>query len=181
MNKLTKGAIAIAIGVGAVFAAPLAANADTYVPGTTATVTVASTPGSRVPFTIPAGVFTPSTPITGTVSGDGADGVTAVVKAAQSGTLSVGTSDAAGGLSSSVVVPADATGTLTGTFSDGTHTATVNFVTGVLAATGTAAGLAHTGQYISLAAIWGGVGVVLLGAAFVSVRAVSRRRQTSAS
>jgi hypothetical protein len=172
MNKLTKGLATAALIAGAVFAAPVAANAATYTPGVPDTAAANATVGGPFTLTFQAGVFTPNAPLTATFSSDGAvptsATATGVFHAATAGPVAVGSANAAGGVTLSGTVPATATSDITVTVTDGTNTAA-----------GTS-GLATTGTYISLATVWGAVGLVALGGGFLVVRS-TRKRQGSAT
>jgi hypothetical protein len=191
MKKLTKGLATAALIAGAVFAAPVAANAATYTPGVPDTTVSTATVGGPFALTFQAGVFTPNAPLTATFSSAGpvptSATATGVFHAATAGPVAVGSANAAGGVTLRGTVPASATSDITVTVTDGTNTAvgTINVVAAPAgagsAATAGTSGLATTGTYISLATVWGAVGLVALGGGFLVVRSTRKRQGSTTS
>lgn len=190
MNKLTKALAASAIIAGAVFAAPVAANAATYVPPTTPVVsssTGASTvaPGGSFTVNFGAGTFTPNGAVSVTLTSTGTVPTDATIKpatfvAAQSAPIT-GTAGATGAAVLTGTVPANATASITVSATDLATGHVVTATIAVAAAAGTGTGtasssLATTGTYISIATIWGAVGLVALGGGLIAVRVVTRRK-----
>ncbi|TAM70036.1 MAG: hypothetical protein EPN48_06525 [Microbacteriaceae bacterium] len=162
--------------VAGIFVAPLAANAA-YVPS--GTVSGSATAGGTVTASFGAGTFTPSETVHVTV--DGAGTVTiGVFKAAVVSADRTASSN--GALGVPITLPSSASGTYTVTATGATsgNTATATFT--VQSASGSSSGaasgngLADTGSTISILAIWIAAGLLLLGAAFITVRIVVRRQ-----
>jgi len=186
MRKLTKALAAMALVAGAVFAVPAAANAATYVPGATDTTTTTAVPGGPFTLNFASGVFTPNAPLDATFTSAGAvptTATTATFRAATAGPVAVGNANAQGGATLTGTVPANATADITVTLTDGTHTAvgTIDVVGAAAATTTGTSGLATTGTYISLATVWGAVGIIALGGGFVLVRQLNRKREGASS
>jgi len=81
-------------------------------------------------------------------------------------------------------IPSNATANIGATITDGANTATATIPVTLAATTTTTttsttstSGLATTGTYISLATVWGAVGLVALGGGFVMVRQLNRKRE----
>ena len=191
MNKLTKALAASALIGGAVFAAPLAANAaTTYTPqgsNTCSTDTVA--PGSTFTIICVSGTFEPGSALVINLSSTGAvpTNTTAAVFHAATATAT-GTANSNGGTTITGTVPSNATANISVTAADPTgNTGTGEIVLARTAPAGTTpAGttpttpLATTGTYISLATVWGAVGLVALGGGAIAVRQISRKRENNA-
>jgi len=169
---------ALGLVIMAFFAAPLAANAAGYGGGTVA-FSGSFTPGGTVNVQFDAGSFQGSEPVHVTVSGAGA--ITFAVFKADT-ISSDKTAAADGSLTVAINLPADASGTYSVT---GTGANSGTPVTGSFSVSGTGgsgggtnagSGLADTGSTVSILAFWIAGGLVLLGAAFVTVRVVVRRQ-----
>jgi hypothetical protein len=187
MHRLIKVAAAAALAGAAIFAAPLAANAATTYPPGTPTVTGAAA-GTVIGSTAPGGRFTvlfnaifkPNHELTVYFFSAGSVPTSlGAFHAATSPALASSTT-ATGAASVTATMPADASAPVTIEATDGTTTAAITIpVEGAaaLAATGggSAAALSQTGTYISLVTVWGAVGLVALGAAFVGIRSYRRR------
>jgi hypothetical protein len=183
MKNLTKTLAAAAIVAGAVLAGPVAANAATYVPNTTDTAKVTAVPGGSFTLTFHSAVFTPSAPLTAKFTSTGpvpTAATTATFLAATAGPVAVGNANAEGGATLTGTVPAAATADITVTLSDGTHTG-VGTIDVVDAAGAGSSNLATTGTYISVATVWGAIGLVALGGGLVAVRAANRRKGAGAA
>jgi hypothetical protein len=178
MNKLTKALAASAIIAGAVFAAPVAANAATYVPTADDTAATTTAPGGTFSLNFDSGVFIPGHALNATFSSTGPVPTTATAAtflAATAGPVAVGNANAQGGVTLTGTVPANATASITVTLTDGTNTAVGTIALPAAAGTGSSS-LATTGTYISIATVWGAVGLVALGGGLIAVRRVTRRK-----
>lgn len=194
MRKLAKTLAVLAVAGAAVVAAPMAAEAATYTPGTP-TVTGAAA-GTVTGSTAPGGTFTvhfnavfqPRHDLTVFfVSAGAVPESLGDFRAAESPALAT-TTDGTGAAVVTATMPADASAPVTIEATDGTTTAAITIpvagvaVAAAAATTGTpSSGLATTGTYVSLATVWGAVGLVVLGAAFLGVRRYGRRRPGEAS
>lgn len=179
LNKLTKALAASAIIAGAVFAAPVAANAATYVPTADATTSTTAVPGGPFSLTFDNGDFTPNAALKATFTSTGpvpTTASTAAFLAATAGPVAVGNANAQGGATLTGTVPANATADITVTLTDGIYTA-VGTIDVTAAAGAGSSSLATTGTYISIATIWGAVGLVALGGGLIAVRVVTRRKR----
>ncbi|MCL2515964.1 MAG: hypothetical protein FWD85_03950 [Microbacteriaceae bacterium] len=184
MHKLTKALVAATIVGGAVFAAPLAANAAPYTPAGSSTITVTETgaPGSTFTLVIISGTFVPGSTLTVTFSSTGPvpTSATAASFLAATSTVNAGTANASGGATITGTIPADATSNINVTVTD----AAGNSASGVIAVNAAGTGssnLATTGTYISLATVWGAVGLVALGGGFIVVRQMNAKRRDGQS
>lgn len=187
MKKITKALAASALIGGAVFAVPAVANAATYTPGATATATATATPGGAFALAFAAGDFVPGSTLTITLSSTGpvpTDATAAVFHAATA--TASGTANSQGGTTVTGTVPANATGNIVVTATDpagnsavGTIYVTAASTTTTTTATTSTTGLATTGTYISLATVWGAVGLVALGGGAIAVRQIGRKREQS--
>ncbi|HEY0248658.1 MAG TPA: hypothetical protein VGC45_10390 [Gryllotalpicola sp.] len=143
------------------------------------------------PFYFPAHTFAPGSIVHCFITGYGGFSFYGTFTADESGSISLGTAAADGSLSAQLKAHgADLAGkTLNATLTDSTGktvTQTVTVPTTATKGAATAAtssvtaadpgSLASTGTYISLATVWGAVGLVALGAAFVTMRSVVRRK-----
>ena len=181
MKMITKALVASGIAAGAVLAVPVAANAATYVPGNPTVYNVTVAPGGTFNLVINNGTFVDNAPLSISISGPGAVPTDATAAVFHSATATAsGTANAAGGTTISGTIPAAATGTisLTATDPEG-DSATVAVNTGVATAATSTTGLATTGTYISLATVWGAVGLVALGGGVIAVRQATRKREQS--
>jgi len=138
------------------------------------------------PFFFGAHTFHPGEVVTIVITGFGGFHFTGTFTADESGSITLGTAAADGSLSKTL----KATGgtelagtTLNATATDSSGTSVTQTVSvpadAAKSASVTSAdpsALAQSGTYISLATIWGAVGLVALGAAFVIMRAVTRRK-----
>lgn len=177
MNKLTKTIAAGALVAGAVFAAPLAANADTtYVPGAPDAI-VATVNGSTFTAPFGDGTFASNSALTGSFTSTGAVPTTAsaTFRAATVSGIALGSSSATGSATVTGTIPADASAPITLTVVDAEGNSAVATIAVTAAGTGSS-NLATTGTYISAAVIWGAVGLVALGGGLVAVRLVARRK-----
>ncbi|GAA4174900.1 hypothetical protein [Gryllotalpicola koreensis] len=191
MKKLTKALAASAIIAGAVFAAPVAANAATYVPPTTPVVSGGGSvaPGGAATIHYGAGTFTADGAVSVAIALPGNAVATGSVTPAAflAATSAInGTAGHTGAATLTVDLPADVTGNVQVTATDVATGRTVSSVIKVAAAPGAASltaadpNLARTGTYISLATVWGAVGLVAVGAGFIAIRTTARRKKAAA-
>ncbi|MFC4243354.1 hypothetical protein ACFOYW_08205 [Gryllotalpicola reticulitermitis] len=182
MKKLTKAVAASALVAGALFAVPAAANAATYTPNVPTTYTVNVGPGGTFNLVIANGTFIANSTLNISISSTGPvpTDVTAAVFHSATATAT-GSANANGGTTLSGTVPTDATAPITLTAQDPAgDSATVTIAAAATTTTTTTTsttGLATTGTYISLATVWGAVGLVALGGGAIAVRQISRKRQ----
>ncbi|AYG04184.1 hypothetical protein [Gryllotalpicola protaetiae] len=189
MKNLTKTLIASAIVAGGIFAGPVAANAADYTPPTTPVVTGPSgagavAPGAAVTINFGDHTFTDGGSISAVFSSTGDVPATgtlspAVFVAAQSNPIT-GTASGTGSAVLRATVPADASSAIQVAVTDA---ATGHVVSATIAVAGTGAGsnLATTGTYISIATIWGAVGLLALGGGLIAVRVAVRRKDRPAA
>lgn len=175
----------IAIVIVAVFASPMAANAAGYVPAGNITVTGNATPGGTVVVSFANGSFTGGEDVSFSVTGEGGATLSALRAAVSTVTL-VKPANASGAVSVNVKLPANASGsyTLTATGLTSTNIGTAT-ITVVAADGGTTAipgrGLAATGAGdLTVLLLWGGAGMLLLGAALLVVLSFVRRQRANA-
>lgn len=143
------------------------------------------------PFIFPAHTFHPGATVHVYITGFGGFSFFGTFQATESGSLSLGTAAADGSLNATLKASGakDLAGeTLNATVTDNAGT-TVSQSIAVPSATTSSStaltssvtsvgsvGLAHSGTYISLATVWGAIGLVALGAAFLTMRTITRRR-----
>ena len=184
MLKLTKALAASVIVAGAVFAAPLAANAAPAYPAPTnapaapgASSTVA--PGGQFSVPFPDHSFIANHLVEATFISAGPVPQPATFLAATS-TLTT-TSTNTGAATFTGTLPAGAVGVITIQATDGVnnHSATITVAAGG-ALSASDPSLATTGTYISLATVWGAVGLVAVGAGFITIRTMARRKKATA-
>jgi hypothetical protein len=193
MHRLTKALVVVAVAAATAVGGPLAADAATaYPPGTPAvtgaaagTVTGSISPGGTFTVHFNA-VFIPRHDLAVYfVSAGSVPTALADFRAAESPALST-TTGPLGDATVSATLPADASAPVTVEATDGTTTAAITIpVTAPAAAVSveTAAGagtLSQTGTYISIATVWGAVGVAALGVAFLLMRSFTRRGRIGA-
>jgi hypothetical protein len=178
---LKKTFAVIALAVLAVFAVPVAANAAGYVPASNVRVSGSVTAGAALDVIFADGSF--GGPGTGedvsfAVSGSGSATLSTFKAATMTTVKSTG---AQGGVTLTVTLPTDATGsyTVTGTgLTSGTvGTATLTVAAPDAGAANTGDNPASTGFDASVLLIWSAVGALLLGAALVIVLSIVRRRR----
>jgi hypothetical protein len=144
------------------------------------------------PFYFPAHTFHPGAIVHCFITGYGGFSFKGTFVADETGSLNLGTAAADGSLTAQLKASGgtDLAGqTLNATVTDSSGTTVTQSVTvpADAAKSGAAAGsssvtaadpgsLAETGSYISLATVWGAVGLVALGAGFVTMRSVTRRK-----
>jgi hypothetical protein len=145
------------------------------------------------PFTFPAHTFHPGSIVHILITGFGGFSFFGTFTADESGSINLGTAAADGSLTAQLKASGatDLAGqTLNATVTDSSGTSVTQSVTVPADAAKSAAttkgassvtaadpgSLASTGSYISLATVWGAVGLVALGAGFVTMRAVVRRK-----
>jgi hypothetical protein len=143
------------------------------------------------PFFFPAHTFHPGSIVHIFITGFGGFSFFGTFTADESGSLDLGTAAADGSLTAQLKASggSDLAGqTLNATVTDSSGTSVTQTVAVPAdAAKGSAAAsssvtaadpgsLASTGSYISLATVWGAVGLVALGAGFVTMRSVVRRK-----
>jgi hypothetical protein len=144
------------------------------------------------PFYFPAHTFHPGAIVHCFITGYGGFSFKGTFVADESGGLTLGTAAADGSLTAQLKASGgtDLAGqTLNATVTDSSGTTVTQSVAvpADAAKSGAAAGsssvtaadpgsLAETGSYISLATVWGAVGLVALGAGFVTMRSVTRRK-----
>lgn len=174
-------AAAVALLAAALTTLPLAANASTYPPAGSGTVSSSTVvPGGTVTFSVANDIFEPGEPVTVTLTGENASGASlAFVKfAVQTKTLGVLEANAQGGLDPiSIRFPADASGPYTITaISPSAGGGVSATVTAVAAGSGAGGVLPATGSdSASLLGVWiGGGALVLAGGALAVVAAVRR-------
>ncbi len=186
-HKISKAAAALAVAIAAVFAAPAVANA--YTPDTP--VPSALVPGVPTPVAAPADTFIPGETVTFTLTGEGVGtGNLAFVAFAVSSTSVDKTATADGGAVVTVTLPEDATGSyaLTAVSESGATFAAPAI--GVAAAAGGDGGtdggsddgsaggpaLGDTGfDGDALLGLWVGGGVLVLAGASIAVATSVRR------
>lgn len=174
----------------AVFSVPLAANADSYVPGGGCSVSPSTVrQGGTAVFTCTAGTFADSENVAFVVSGT--DGSNASLASFRTSTSSIGITKLSGSDGSAtlnITVPGDASGpyaiTGTGKTSNASSTATITVVPAstTVSTTGSSGfangrGLADTGSVVSTSLLWIGSGIVVLGAIVLLALALTRRRR----
>jgi hypothetical protein len=188
MLKITKALVASSIIAGAVFAAPLAANAaPVYTPPTNAPAVPAASstvaPSGHFTVAFPDGTFTPLHAVEATFSSAGAVPAGNATFLAATSTLRT-TSTKTGAATFTGTLPAGAVGAITVQATDGVHSAaatiTVAAPTGLARTASSDPSLATTGTYISLATIWGAVGLVAVGGGFIAIRTMARRKSAGA-
>jgi hypothetical protein len=143
------------------------------------------------PFYFPAHTFHPGSIVHVIITGFGGFSFVGTFTADESGSINLGTAAADGSLTAQLKASGstDLAGqTLNATVTDSSGTSVTQSVAVPADATksGAAASssvttadpgsLAETGSYISLATIWGAVGLIALGAGFVTMRSVTRRK-----
>ena len=169
---MTRKLVAAALlALAAVFAIPAVANAAGYTGDGPGAVTAVAGEAVALTFTD----LPPNTP--STASAD--DAVTlSILKAA---TASKPT-DASGSVTYSAMATEPGTYTVTVTAGSAVATATLTVVPADTAGggSGTGGGLADTGYDVSMLAVWGGVGAIVLGAALIAVLVTVRRNRASA-
>lgn len=168
--KLTKTITALAAAFVVVLGGASASYAaDDYTPEITGGPTTIAAGGSGT-FTFTD--FVPNEPVTFTLTGEnGAGASLAAVAAITSATL-VKNADAAGNVSVTVTLPANASGTYTLTAAGANGAPSTTF------SVPASAGLGATGADISPIMLWGVVGIVGLGViALIAVSAVRRSRR----
>lgn len=144
------------------------------------------------PFFFPAHTFHPGEVVHIVITGFGGFSFVGTFTANESGSIDLGTAAADGSLTAQLKASGstDLAGqTLNATVTDSSGTAVTQSVSvpADAAKSGAAASsssvtsadpgsLAETGSYISLATVWGAVGLIALGAGFVTMRSVTRRK-----
>jgi hypothetical protein len=148
------------------------------------------------PFIFPAHTFHPGATVHVWITGFGGFSFFGTFQASESGSLNLGTAAADGSLNATLKASGakDLAGqTLNATVSDnaGTSVSQSIAVPAATSASSTAAtttsslksvksvdsaSLAQSGTYISLATVWGAIGLLALGAAFLAMRTITRRR-----
>lgn len=171
---------ALALVLMGFFALPLAANAAGYPPDGNVLISGNKTPGGVVHVEFSQGFFTGGESVHFTVDGAGTVSIAAFKAATVSTDKAANTN---GSIAFDITLPANASGTytVTGTGSQSGTTGSASFTVtaadaGGSTATNAGSGLADTGSTISMLAIWVASGLVLLGAAFVTVRVIVRRQ-----
>lgn len=194
-KKLLAGAV---LAVMAIFAAPVAANAENYVPtGGCSMSPSAIEAGASGTFTCSASTFAANEAVSYTISGENGSTATltsyrtsGVVRASVSSAKTVKAAAADGGSSLTIQVPQNASGTYTLTAASTTRTVSSNIAvvpadgaaaTSTKGDTSTAAngdsGLATTGSQFVFTIAWIGGLIVLLGLALLFFLLYRRRRQ----
>lgn len=179
MKKIIAAAVLVVVGV---FAVPLAANAEGYVPSTSVSVSGAPTAGGTVDVGFASGSFTPNEQVTFAVTGSGR----ATLSAATATVTLTKTAAASGATSVDVKLPAGATGTYsltaTGLTSGNIATAalTVAPADASSASGATAGALAFTGSTGSMLLLWSAGGAIVLGIALMLVLSLRRRQAANA-
>ncbi|GAA4174891.1 hypothetical protein [Gryllotalpicola koreensis] len=143
------------------------------------------------PFYFPAHTFHPGSIVHVIITGFGGFSFVGTFTADESGSINLGTAAADGSLTAQLKASGstDLAGqTLNATVTDSSGTSVTQSVAvpADAAKSGAAASssvttadpgsLAETGSYISLATVWGAVGLLALGAGFVTMRSVTRRK-----
>jgi len=143
------------------------------------------------PFFFPAHTFHPGSIVHVIITGFGGFSFVGTFTADESGSIDLGTAAADGSLTAQLKASGstDLAGqTLNATVTDSSGTSVTQSVAvpADAAKSGAAASssvttadpgsLAETGSYISLATVWGAVGLLALGAGFVTMRSVTRRK-----
>jgi hypothetical protein len=142
------------------------------------------------PFSFAAHTFHPGAHVHVHITGFGGFSFFGTFKATESGSIDLGTAAADGSLSAQLKAAGAKTlagQTLNATVTDNAGTSVTQTITVPADAAKTAASsssikaadpgsLASTGSYISLATVWGAVGLLALGAGFVTMRSVVRRK-----
>ncbi|MFC4245376.1 hypothetical protein ACFOYW_18575 [Gryllotalpicola reticulitermitis] len=185
---------ALAIALGAVLATPVAAQAS-YTPGadTVGVVSGPVVPGGNFTIEFGDGLFTPSAALTVEYSSTGPVPSSATFTASRSERLQAGNATHSGGARVTGTVPKSAVGSINATVSDGSNvgTAILTVITAGGSVTndasmdsGSSAGagpeaLAHTGTYLTVAIIWGAIGLAVLGAGFLAACSLQRSPQVS--
>ncbi len=173
---IRKAVIAALLVPIALLAAPLAASAVGYVPEGNVTVSGSTEPGGTATVTFSDGSFLGGESVSGSATGD----PTPTLGILKTGTVTTTKSaTAGGGVSFTVGLPTNATGTYTltavGEESGNVGTASIT-VTPADSGSGSDTGLPNTGSSVPMLAVWIGAGLVALGAGLVSVFVVRRRK-----
>lgn len=182
MRKITKIATASALVLGALFVAPVAANAAEYVPASNVTVAGPVTPGGTDTVGFAAGSFTPGETVTFSVTGAGRASLAALAQQTVSLTK---TASSTGSTSVKVTLPVGGSGTYsltaTGATSGNVATAALTVVPADSGSTATdpSGSLAFTGSTVSMLVVWSAAGAVALGIAFMVVLALVRRQRNA--
>lgn len=188
---MKKTIAALVLAGAAVMAAPLAANAEGYVPSSNVSVSGAVVAGGTTVINFAPGSFADSENVTISVTGAGAVTIGALPTTTVTATR---TASATGSLSAPITLPRGASGTyeLTATGATSGNIATTA-LTVVPAATTTGttttvttsvtnpgSGLAFTGSTVPALLVWSAGGAVVLGGALVGVTAATRRSRKNA-
>lgn len=183
----------LVVAIAALFAAPVAANAQTYVPtGGCSLAPATISAGGHSTYTASAGTFGPSSHVDFSITGTDA----AHASLSDGGVSGTGdpvfTTNSTGATTVSISLPADASGQyqITGTQVFGGVTATCTCTLTVLAHTdavvtpaladptdpSSSNQLAHTGEVVYTSIGWVGGGIILAGIALLIWRRLGRRR-----
>ncbi|PZE27893.1 MULTISPECIES: sortase [unclassified Curtobacterium] len=182
---MKKTIAALVLAGAAVMAAPMAANAEGYVPASNVSVSGSVVAGGTTIINFAPGSFADSENVTISVTGAGA--VTIGALPTQTVTA-VRQASATGSLNAPITLPRGASGTyeVTATGVTSGNIATTALTVVPAAATGTGAtvtatstgtGLAFTGSTVPTLLVWSAGGAVVLGGALVGVTAATRRQR----
>ncbi|GAA4174896.1 hypothetical protein [Gryllotalpicola koreensis] len=174
MKAVARGLGGLALAVALSVAAPLAAQAASYPPATTGTFAVTAHPGANHVTVNGLGANASATAI---VSGSGPAPTLGEFRAsathAETANLVVGTTDAEGAVSFTLVFPADASGVYNASVS----TADGHSVSGSITIPSHSSGpLAWTGSNIAMWVVWLAGILVILGLIALLIAAARRRR-----
>lgn len=166
---------AFALGILAVFAMPIAAQASGYVPADSVSTTGAAVPGGTVAVDFAAGAFMAGESVVFAVNGEG----TATLSAVRAETVTlVKSATSSGAAHVDVTLPTDATGSYT-TTATGQVSGSIGMATITVRSADAGSGLAGTGYSAPVLLIWVGVGALVLGVALVAALTLLRRKRSA--